>query len=619
MILPPFASRRAPKFLSLIGSVPDFPERQAPKLAAPGAPGGFAPAGVTAGGAACAAGGGGVYHRRMSDFFQEPPALRPAFETDRQLRLYLARLPEGVRAAIEPGLRILAERAAFEMPALAWAAEAQPPRHVPFDAWGRRIDHIEVSSAWIRLHAIAAEEGVVATAFERREGEWSRVHQLLRLYLYHPSSAIASCPMAMTDGAARVLELEGSPELRARVLPRLLSRDPALFWTSGQWMTERTGGSDVSGTSTVAVPAEDGSFRLHGVKWFTSATTAEVALALARPEGGGPGSRGLSLFLVELRGADGALRGIRIERLKDKLGTRALPTAELTLDGAWAWPVGPAGRGVATVATLLNVTRLYNSVCAVSSLRRGLDLAWDYARRRIAFGRPLIEQPLHLRTLAELEIEHAGAFVLTFRAGELLGREETGLAGEGEKQLLRLLTPLAKLETARQAVAGVSEVIEAFGGAGYVEDTGLPRLLRDVQVLAIWEGTTNVLALDVLRAIEREGVLPALGEEVERCLSRALLELPELALRIKTAQHAIFEEAARRLAAGRAEVESSARAYARALARLVMAALLAEQAVERADDASRALAAGFLPTLERAAESLRSFPPGLAAALQPAG
>lgn len=142
------------------------------------------------------------YHGPMGDFFQDPPSLANPFETDRQLRLYLGRFPADFQAAVTPGLRRLGERAAFEMPALAAAAEAEPPRHVPFDAWGRRIDTIEVSSAWTRLHAIAAEEGVVATAFEGREGAFSRVHQLLRLYLYHPSSAIASCPLAMTDGAA---------------------------------------------------------------------------------------------------------------------------------------------------------------------------------------------------------------------------------------------------------------------------------------------------------------------------------------------------------------------------------------------------------------------------------
>lgn len=552
----------------------------------------------------------------MSDFFQDPPSLANPFETDRVLRLYLGRFPEELQAAVAPGLRRLGERAAFEMPALAAAAEAQPPRLVPFDAWGRRVDTIEVSPAWTRLHAIASEEGVVATAFERREGAFSRVHQLLRLYLYHPSSAIASCPLAMTDGAARVLELQGSPELKARVLPHLLSRDPTTFWTSGQWMTEKTGGSDVSGTRTVALPADDGGFRLHGHKWFTSATTAEVALALARIDGAVAGSRGLTLFLVELRGEDGRLRGVRIDRLKDKLGTRALPTAELELIGAHAWQIGEAGRGVATVATLLNVTRLYNSVCAVSSLRRGLDLAWDYARRRVAFGRPLAEQPLHVRTLAELEIEHAGGFLLTFRAGELLGREEVGEATEDERLLLRLLTPLAKLETARLAVAGTSEVIEAFGGAGYIEDTGLPRLLRDVQVLAIWEGTTNVLALDVLRAIEKEGALPAFDREIERCLAAAAPSMPALAERLRSARAAIWAAASRRLAAGRAEVEASARVYARTLARLVMAALLLEQATT-GDALALALAEGFLPTLERAAQSLEAQPPDLAAILQP--
>ena len=534
----------------------------------------------------------------MSDFIQEGPALDHPFASDRQLLLYLERLPAGCRAEIEASLRRLGERTAFEMPALAVAAEAQPPRHLAFDGWGRRIDHIELSPAWLRLHAIAAEEGIVATAF------------------YHPSSAIASCPLAMTDGAARVLELAAPDELRQRVLPRLLSRDPASFWTSGQWMTEKEGGSDVSRTATVAHPAEDGSFRLFGGKFFTSATTAEVALALARPAGAASGSRGLTLFLVELRDPQKRLRGVRIERLKDKLGTRALPTAELELEGAVAWQVGPAGRGVATVATLLNITRLYNAVCATASLRRGLDLAWDYARKRSVFGKKLIDQPLHQRTLAELEIEHAGAFVLTFRAAELLGREEVGLASEKERQLLRLLTPLAKLETARQAVAGTSEVIEAFGGAGYIEDTGLPRLLRDVQVLSIWEGTTNVLSLDALRAIEREGALPALAEEVERCLASAGSHQEKLAARVRVAQKRLGEEAGRRLAAGRDEVEAAARAYARALARLVMAVLLIEQAADGGDFAI-ALAQGFLPTFERAVANLESLPPGLASRLRP--
>jgi putative acyl-CoA dehydrogenase len=257
-------------------------------------------------------------------------------------------------------------------------------------------------------------------------------------------------------------------------------------------MTERSGGSDVSGTSTVARRA-GGEFRLHGVKWFSSATTAEIALALARSEGAPEGNRGLTLFLLELRDEAGELRGIRVERLKDKLGTRALPTAELTLDGTPARLVGDAGQGVRKIAPLLNVTRLYNAVCAVASMRRAVALATDYARRRVAFGKRLIDHPLHRETLAELAAEHQLALQLVLRTAELLGREETGEASPGERALLRLLTPLSKLLTGKQAVASASEVLESFGGAGYVEDTGLPRLLRDAQVLAIWEGTTNVL------------------------------------------------------------------------------------------------------------------------------
>ena len=187
--------------------------------------------------------------------------------------------------------------------------------------------------------------------------------------------------------------------------------------------------------------------------------------------------------------------------------------------------MGESGRGVATIATVLNVTRLYNSCCAASTLARALQLARDYAGRREAFGRRLLDHPLHAETLEWLATEHAGALHLTLRAAELMGREETGAASEEERALLRLLTPLTKALTGKQAVAGVSEALECFGGAGYVEDTGLPRLLRDAQVLPIWEGTTNVLALDFLRAIARsDGPRPA------RRLERVLFGVREPAL-----------------------------------------------------------------------------------------
>jgi hypothetical protein len=281
-------------------------------------------------------------------------------------------------------------------------------------------------------------------------------------------------------------------------------------------MTERTGGSDVGLTETSARPMEDGSgrFKLYGTKWFTSATTSQMALALARPEGNPPGGRGLALFYLELHDAAGESNHILVNRLKDKLGTRKVPTAELTLDGAVAIPVAGTTDGVRRIAPMLNVTRTWNAIGAIAGMRRGLALARDYARRRRQFGSQLSEKPLHLDTLAGLQAEFEGAFHLTFRVVELLGREEEGGLTEPEARLLRLLTPIMKLTTAKQAVAVISEILESFGGAGYVEDTGLPRLLRDAQVLPIWEGTTNVLSLDTLRAIGKDGSIRDLCAEI---------------------------------------------------------------------------------------------------------
>lgn len=525
-------------------------------------------------------------------FFQDSPVLGNPWRADAVLGAALARrLPAAVLDRHAPALDALGAAAAGEMLALAREAERDPPRHVPFDAWGRRLDRIEVSPAWARLHALAAEHGVVATAYERAEGEHARLLQAARLYLYHPSSAVASCPLAMTDGAARVLERHGSAGQRARILPRLLARDPDQMWTSGQWMTERRGGSDVSGTETVARPIDGERFALTGLKWFSSATTAQVALALARIEGAPAGSRGLTLFLVELEGQVG--RAIRVLRLKDKLGTRALPTAELELDGALATRVGEPGRGVATVATMLNVTRLYNATCAAGALARALQLARDYATRRVAFGRLLRDHPAHAETLATLAAEQAGALHLVLECAALDGREAAAVATAAERARLRLLTPVAKLLTARQAVTGVSEALEALGGAGYLEESGLPALWRDTQVLSIWEGTTDVLALDALRAIEREEALePLLADLAERHARLAAGPLDALAPPLER-RRAALAGAAREVEPARRE--AGARAFALALGRLVEATLLAEQAAwDPERGAAEALARRFV-------------------------
>jgi len=452
-------------------------------------------------------------------FFQEPPRLGNQFDDDPMLVSWVARFSPD----IADELRAIGELA-VEYHGRQLADRRNEPVLTQWDAWGQRIDRIEVSPLWREAQVLAARHGMVAAGYERRFGAHARTHQFAIVHVLGPSLDVYSCPLAMTDGAARTLLASGNQPLIERYVPRLTSRDPSVMWTSGQWMTERIGGSDVSQSETIARRDGD-SWRLFGTKWFTSATTSEMALTLARPEGNPGGSRGLALFLVELRDGAGRLRNILVNRLKDKFGTRKVPTAELTLDGTPALLVGQLGEGVRAITPMLSVTRTWNAVNAVSAMRRGLGLAGDYARRRTAFGALLAQKPLHADTLAALEAEYAAAFCLAFRSAWLLGTLEHGTAEaetrDLDERLSRSLIPIAKLVTGKQAVAVTSEALEACGGAGYVEDTGLPRILADAQVLPIWEGTTNVLSLDTLRALGKGGSFEALEAELERSVAGA--------------------------------------------------------------------------------------------------
>jgi acyl-CoA dehydrogenase len=470
-------------------------------------------------------------------FFQDPPRLGNQFDDDPMLPSWVARHVGSPEVADE--LRVLGD-IAVDYYGKQLADRLNEPTLTQWDAWGNRIDKIEVSPLWKEAQVLAAKYGMVAAGYEGKLGAKSRTHQFAIVHVLNPSLDVYSCPLAMTDGAARTLLGSGNQELIDTYVPRLTSRDPSVMWTSGQWMTERTGGSDVSQSETIA--RKDGDqWRLYGTKWFTSATTSEMALTLARPEGNPDGSRGLALFLVELRDANGRLRNIQVNRLKDKLGTRKVPTAELTLDGTPATLVGNASEGVRAITPMLSVTRTWNAICAVSGMRRALALAGDYARRRRVFGALLVDKPLHVDTLAGIEAEYAGAFCLAFKGVSLLGALEHG-GSEADERLARVLVPLAKLTTGKQAVAVASEAIEACGGAGYIEDTGLPRILADAQVLPIWEGTTNVLSLDTLRALGKGGALEAVVAEIEA--NAASAKDPGLARPAEVARAAVKHAAA---------------------------------------------------------------------------
>ena len=543
---------------------------------------------------ASVAGEGGPDYSLAMAFYQTPPELGNQYAADDVLRRYLRNtVPPDVLAGIESELNEVGELAGGDLYRAALEQRLEEPRLEQWDAWGKRVDHIEISPLWKRAARIAAEKGMIATAYERKNGAHSRVHQFALVYLIDSAWHVYSCPLAMTDGAARTLISSKNQALVERAIPRLTSRDPEKAWTSGQWMTERTGGSDVAICETVARPDGD-AWRLHGTKWFSSATTSQMALTLGRPEGNPPGGSGLALFYVEIRRPDGSMNGIQVNRLKEKLGTRMVPTAELTLDGTVAIPVIGLKDGIKNITPMLSITRTWNAIGAISGMRHALALAKDYARRRIAFGAPLLEKPLHIDTLASMEAEYEGAFLLTFRAVELLGKDEAGELGEHEAALLRLLTPIVKLTTAKQAVAIASEALEAFGGAGYIEDTGLPRLLRDAQVLPIWEGTTNVLSLDLLRGLAKLGTLDPLAKEVHDSVAGAD---PSLKSAAETATRAVAHAQSwlmKTTEGGPVAVEAGARRLAMTLGRALELGYLVREAtrsMKHGDHAKPAAAA----------------------------
>lgn len=539
----------------------------------------------------------------MDRFVQTFRPLPDFYAGDHVLRSTLDRLlgAEGHAAAAE-ALTAVAADAAGPLRAAHLDAEAHPPELVRYDGWGRRVDRITTSAGWRDLAGGAARHGLVALPYEeqarRRWGAGARVVQLGLLHVYGPESATFTCPVAMSDGAAALLSRPDSdPDVRARWVPRLTSRDPDTVAYSGQWMTETTGGSDIGRTGTRARQDSRGQWRLTGEKWFCSAIDASMAIALARPDGAPEGSRGLACFLVPRYAGDvpGAPRGLdpgdtapglRIHRLKDKLGTRAVPSAEVGLHDAYATPVSdPAEPGLAKMMTLVQITRIHNAAASAAGMRRGLMLVRQHAETREAFGRKLWQQPLHRETLTWLAVDTEAAFALTALCFHALGKVEVD-ADPDAGALLRLSATLAKAGTGKLAVSAASEFVECVGGAGYIEDTGFPRLLRDAQILPIWEGTTNVLSLDVLRALGREPAALSVYSDYVRgaCDTAAASEetwLSGLADDLSSVANAVAEQARGLRAdstAARARAEAGARSLALRMAHLLAASALVYQA-----------------------------------------
>jgi alkylation response protein AidB-like acyl-CoA dehydrogenase len=337
----------------------------------------------------------------------------------------------------------------------------------------------------------------------------ARLFAFTRIIMFSPVSKMVLCPVSMSDGAARVLELFGSQEQREDVLQHLCSTNAHKNWTAGQWMTERPGGSDVSRTETVARHVQGRKYNIDGFKWFSSATDGDVALALARTDPDtSNGSKGLSLFLIKIRDSrTGKLNGIRIHRLKKKFGTRYLPTAELELEGCEGELVGELGRGVATIASVLNITRLYSAAGAIGGLSWGLRSATAYAAVRPTAGEVKLSQlPLHNDQLLKVTILYRACLQIFLHTVLLLGAVETDQATRREHTRLRLLTPALKAFVATRGSDAYLTLMESFGGQGYMQEVGIGEMVQDLSVERIWEGTPSILSLDVLRVhVQTEG------------------------------------------------------------------------------------------------------------------
>ncbi|CEF63651.1 Short-chain specific acyl-CoA dehydrogenase, mitochondrial [Strongyloides ratti] len=469
-------------------------------------------------------------HSKIGEFSQVSPSLTNPYTTDPLLdRAILSLLPKQYYHDVSGDLKRFGDRIVKEIDQLGRQAELEPPKLEHQDAWGNRVDKLIVSPAWYKLKEIAAEEGLISIGYDSKvDPKYRRIHQISKLYLFGPSSGLVSCPLAMTDGAAKTikeLKLDEKYDELKNAYDRLVSRNGKEAWTSGQWMTEKRGGSDVgSGCDTYATDIGNGKYLLNGYKWFSSAVDADICLTLARVinKDGNiiSGSKGLSLFYLPIKNPKTMkLNGIQMVTLKDKLGTRQLPTAELLLDGVEAIKISDEGRGIPSVANMLNITRIHNAIASVSYMRRIISLARDYSTKRNVFGRKLSEWPLHLATLSKLEVECRAGLLFILEAGRLLGIQESGEATSTEILNLRLMTPVLKLYTGKKTIPLISEGLECFGGQGYIENTGLPSILRDAQVTPIWEGTTNVLSLDVLRVFSsKENVFGAFETHINNIL-----------------------------------------------------------------------------------------------------
>jgi acyl-CoA dehydrogenase len=445
------------------------------------------------------------------------------YEAAPHLRLLLRHLPQSDRDRAEPLLQEMGALAGTVLDDLATAANCHVPILVQYDRRGQRIDEIVFHPSYRELGRIFYERfGIAAMSYRDGVCGWpGRVPQVVKLALVNVASQAEYgifCPISMTDTLTRVLLRFAPAEIQAMYVPRLTAARYEDQYEAAMFLTERAGGSDVGQTQTVARREADG-WHLYGDKWFCSNAGADLILTLARPEGAPPGTRGLGLYLVPRVLPDGRRNAYAINRLKDKLGTRSMASGEVTFNGAFAHEISGPGQGFLQMTEMVNLTRLWTANGAAALMRRAYLEAITHARGRVAFGRVLADHALMRETLLDLLLEVESCESLVFWAAEALQATDDGVPGAAA--LLRVLTPLAKYYVSKHAEYVAAEAMEVRGGNGYIEDWPNARILRDSYVNSIWEGSSNVIVLDVARALRRMEVATALQDALSARLDGA--------------------------------------------------------------------------------------------------
>lgn len=453
------------------------------------------------------------------------------FADDSSLRSLLPLyLDDDLHQHLLPVFEDLGPRLGGELDSLAADADKNPPVLHQRTRRGEDLQSIEIHPAYRQLQEVAyGELGMAAMSHKAGVFGWPEplppVVKYIFFYLFAQAEFGLECPVSMTDSLTRVLRKYGSQDLIDYYLPKLTSQNLDELWQGAMFMTEQAAGSDVGQTSTIAEPNDDGTWSLTGEKWFCSNVDAKLTMVLARPVGAVEGIKGVGLFLLPSELPDGTPNSYRIVRLKDKLGTRSMPSGEVSLQGATAYLIGDIDKGFKQMASMINPSRLSNGVRAAGLMRRAFAEARFVSTNRVAFGTDLIDLPLQTRQLAKLMLTTEQALSACMHTAKIYGQSERGDAEASSA--LRILTPLLKFRVTRDARKVTADAMEVRGGVGYIEDFGDARVFRDAQLGSIWEGTSNIVSLDVARAAHRSSALKPLIIYLEELLAEVERQIPD--------------------------------------------------------------------------------------------